>query len=73
MQESEIIWQAGGVNKRNYRAFLLRCWKEVDDPCGGIAAWRFTLVQVSEEDRKRCFSSLEALFSHIKSELERDH
>ena len=54
----------------NYRAFLLRCWQEADASPAGQAAWRFTLVQLGQEETKKGFASLEDLITYLQGELD---
>jgi len=53
-----------------YRAFLLRCWREVGAGPGGRAAWRFCLVEPGSEETKRAFADLEALLAYLRRALE---
>ena len=55
---------------QNYRTFLLRCWQEADASPAGQAAWRFTLVQLGQEETKKGFASLEELVAYLRSELD---
>ena len=70
MFENEIIWQDSSVNKSDYRVFLLRCWKEIDSSASEGAVWRFTLVQVGKDERKRGFCCLADLFNFLQDQLE---
>ncbi|UCH58791.1 MAG: hypothetical protein JSV61_11300 [Anaerolineales bacterium] len=53
-------------NLEEYRAFLLRCWQAVS---GDKSTWRFSLVQIRDEERKLGFACLEELFLYLKGEL----
>lgn len=53
----------------NYRAFLLRCWQESNAGPAGEPAWRFTLVQMGEEQTKKGFASLEELVAYLDEQL----
>ncbi len=70
MFENEIIWRQAGADKGNYRAFLLRCWKEEDTTSDEGVVWRITLVQTGGKERRRGFACLEDLFAFLKLELE---
>ena len=66
-QEQYRDMEASG---ENYRAFLLRCWQEADASPAGQAAWRFTLVQLGQEETKKGFASLEDLITYLQGELD---
>lgn len=70
MVDGNIIRHVNGVNRSNYRVFLVRCWKEIDSSVPVGEAWRFTLVQVGEDERKRGFARLEDLFTFLRDQLE---
>lgn len=53
----------------NYRAFLLRCWQELEAGQAGEPAWRFMLVEVGDEAGKRGFASLDELVDYLRDEL----
>jgi len=56
-------WQEGECA---YRAFLLRCWQE---DAKGESQWRFTLVQMGEEGRKKGFGCLENVMVYLSKTL----
>lgn len=62
-------WQEG---ERDYRAFLLRCWKENELQNEGepadLCSWRFALVQVNEE-REQGFACLDELLTFLSREF----
>ena len=62
--------QMNGRPESDYRAFLLRCWREVGAGPDGEPAWRFTLVQAGKEGSGRGFRDLEALVAFLRQELE---
>ena len=72
MTGADDKWPEG---ERNYRAFLLRCWKEVDLQDGGEPAdscgWRFAMVQI-DEDREQGFASLDELLNFLAREFAPD-
>ena len=63
-------WQQG---KQGYRAFLLRCWLERDVENGGEPdqsfVWRFALVRLNDQSRKKGFACLEELFDYLHGQL----
>ena len=59
--------QATAAGRKNYRAFLLRCWQEKAD---GAGVWRFTLVQINGGQSKHGFAGLEELMIYLTAELE---
>jgi hypothetical protein len=63
---------AGTPAGPTYRAFLLRCWREAKVGPGGLAAWRFCLVEPGDGETERGFASLEALVAYLRRELEVD-
>lgn len=56
-------------SRENYRAFLLRCWQELEAGQSGETAWRFTLVEAGDEAGKRGFASLVELMAYLEDEL----
>jgi hypothetical protein len=56
--------QEGMGSGGDYRAFLLRCWKEGAGP-EGEPAWRFTLVQLGNNGVKHGFTKLEDLTAFL--------
>ena len=64
--------QMNGRPESDYRAFLLRCWREVGAGPDGEPAWRFALVHAGNEGSGRGFASLEALVAYLKGELEHE-
>ena len=54
----------------NYRAFLLRCWREADAGPDDLATWRFCLVKPGDGQTQRVFATMEALVAYLKRELE---
>ena len=54
----------------DYRAFLLRCWREAGAGPDGLATWRFSLVKPGDGETQRAFASLETLLAYLRQELE---
>ncbi len=52
----------------DYRAFLLRCWRE---QVNGGYTWRFSLIPAGEDEAKKGFSSLDELVSYLHEALEK--
>lgn len=53
----------------NYRAFLLRRWREPGAGPEGRPVWRFALVEAGDESDKRGFASPEDLVDYLQGEL----
>jgi hypothetical protein len=70
MTEFQTNWQA---IDQDYRAFLLRCWRESDCPDGeepeGSENWYFALVEISNHSQTECFASLEELIIYLRERL----
>lgn len=66
MAFSDEEWQTTAVGRKNYRAFLLRCWQE---KAGGRSVWRFTLVQINSGQSKHGFAELDELINYLNAEL----
>ncbi len=67
MAECETIGQEGEGSGGNYRAFLLRCWQEEGER---DSQWRFTLVQIGDEEDKKGFGCLEDVMAYLSETLE---
>lgn len=67
MSFSDEEWHTTAVSRRNYRAFLLRCWQEKS---GDQAVWRFTLVQINGGQNRYGFAGLKELVSYLSDELD---
>jgi hypothetical protein len=52
-----------------YRAYLLRCWREMDAAPGQEPLWRFSAEEILGERRRKGFSSLRALIAFLRTEL----
>ncbi|HEX6304549.1 MAG TPA: hypothetical protein VFZ76_10195 [Anaerolineales bacterium] len=59
--------QATAAGRKNYRAFLLRCWQE---KVAGTSVWRFTLVQINGGQSKHGFAGMEELVDYLNAELD---
>ena len=66
MAISDEEWKITAARRKNYRAFLLRCWREKAD---GGAEWRFTLVQINGGQTRQGFAGLEELMDYLSAEL----
>lgn len=66
MAISDEEWKVTAASRKNYRAFLLRCWREKAD---GGAEWRFTLVQINGGQSRQGFAGLEELMDYLGAEL----
>jgi len=66
MAEEETIRQEGEGGGGAYRAYLLRCWQENVD---GEPLWRFTLVQMGDDHRKKGFACLGDLTAFLREDL----
>jgi hypothetical protein len=66
MAFSEEQWQSTAAGRKNYRAFLLRCWQEKAD---GSSVWRFTLVKINGGQSKHGFAGMEELVDYLNAEL----
>ena len=62
--------ESNDLAQSNYRAFLLRCWRETDAGPHDQAAWRFCLVQPGDAQTQRVFATMEALMAYLQRELE---
>ena len=51
------------------RAYLLRCWQEVEVVPGQTPRWRFQVEEVLAGQRQMGFGSLEALITFLRAEL----
>lgn len=52
-----------------YMAFLLRCWVEEEQGADQTPVWRFTLVKLNTNQRKRGFAHLSELFAYLTDEI----
>lgn len=55
--------------RHNYRAYLLRCWREISEETGVEGRWNFSLEEILYKRRRKGFTSLEALVDFLKAEL----
>ncbi len=62
--------ESNDLAQSNYRAFLLRCWREADAGPDDLATWRFCLVKPGDGPIQRGFASLETLMAYLRQELE---
>jgi len=53
-----------------YRAFLLRCWQEVESGPSKRTAWRFRLMEPGNRETECGFANLEALLAYLRREFE---
>ena len=51
------------------RAYLLRCWQEVEMIPGQTPRWRFRVEEVLSGQRRMGFGSLDALIAFLRAEL----
>jgi hypothetical protein len=51
------------------RAYLLRCWQEVEMIPGQTPRWRFRVEEVLSGQRQMGFGSLDALIAFLRAEL----
>jgi hypothetical protein len=58
-----------GEESHPYRAYLLRCWQEGEAAPGKEPLWRFSVEEISNERRRKGFSSLGALIAFLQAEL----
>ena len=58
-----------GEKSHPYRAYLLRCWQEGEAAPGKEPLWRFSVEEISNERRRKGFSSLGALIAFLQAEL----
>jgi hypothetical protein len=55
--------------KRPYRAYLLRCWREEEAAPGKEPPWRFSVEEILHERRRKGFNNLGALIAFLRAEL----
>jgi hypothetical protein len=61
-----------GEESHPYRAYLLRCWQEGEAAPGEEPLWRFSVEEISNERRRKGFTSLGALIAFLRAELAGD-
>lgn len=51
-------------------AFLLRCWVEEAGGVDQAPVWRFTVIKLNGQQRKRGFAQLRELFDYLTDEID---
>jgi hypothetical protein len=62
--------ESSDPTESDYRAFLLRCWREAGVGPDGQATWRFCVVKPGDGQTQCAFASLETLMAYLRQELE---
>jgi len=57
------------LEEQDYRAYLLRCWREAGAAANGEAVWRFMLMDIDAHRAKKGFACLDDLAAHLREEL----
>ena len=57
------------AESRRYRAYLLRCWQEVEAAPGKEPHYRFSVEEILHKRPRRGFDSLDALVVFLRAEL----
>lgn len=67
MPEEHIESDPDDPRGEMYRSYLLRCRRE---PLDREPVWRFTLVHIDDDQKKKGFASLEDVFTYIRDDLD---
>lgn len=56
---------SGPPSRRPHRSFLLRCWREGDDPQGGSLLWRFSIREVGDDPAEQALGTVGELVDFL--------
>lgn len=59
--------------RRSYRVYLLRCWREGETTPGQSPHWRFSVEEILEKQPRQGFDNLEALTDFLQASFGDDH